>query len=81
MSSIYQDAINVKILFIAFCIAMVRYAINEDSTSSLIILEYTPKTSKIKTSLLKAIKLLIALKNISSAKSSLMLGILVMITE
>lgn len=62
-----------------FCIAIICYIIDKDKTSYLIILKYISKTNKIKHSLSGHIELYIALNDIYSAKSSSILGILVII--
>ena len=53
-----------RTLFIAFRIAMAYCIIDGDNASSSVILRYAPETSRVKTSSLGSIKLLIALKDI-----------------
>lgn len=78
---IYWDIVYFWTLLIVFYIVMTYYIIDWDGISCLIILEYTPKTSRVKTTLLEPTKLLIALKNIWNAKLSSILRILVEIIE
>lgn len=76
-----QNAVHFRISFIAFFLIIICFVINKDGSSCLIILKYILKTSRIKTSLLGPTKLLIVLKNILSAKSDSIPGILVIIIE
>ena len=75
------DAMYFQTLFIAFCIAIAYCILGEDGISYSVILRYTPKTSKIGTSLFGSIKLLIALKDIWSAKLGSMPGISIVIIK
>ena len=76
-----QDAVHFQTSSIAFCLAMARWVMDGDDASSSVILGYTPKTSKRKTSLLRPTELLMILKDIWNAKSGLMPRILLVIIE
>lgn len=71
--------INLWTALIAFYIAKAYYIINKRDASCLVIFKQASKINIIRTSPLGLIKLLISLKNINSAKSSLMSGLLVVI--
>ena len=60
---------------------MACLVIDGDGESYSVILEYAPKINRVGTSSLGPIESLVALKNVSSAKSSSMLGILVVIIK
>lgn len=60
---------------------MIRYQIEGDNEYSSVILRYISKINKIKTSPLRPTELLIALKNLWYAKSSLLLGIRIITIE
>lgn len=62
-------------------ITMACWVIDEDSASSSVIPEYAAKTSRVGTSLLWPIKLLITLNHFWKAKLDLMPGVLVVIME
>lgn len=76
-----QDVMHFWTSSIAYLIAMTCWVIDEDGVSSLVILEYAPKTNKVRTSLLEPTKLLMVLKDIWSDKLGLMPEILVLIIE
>lgn len=61
--------------------ATARYVINGNSASYSFIIKYIPKISKVETTLFGPSKLLIALKDISNAKSNYILRILVIRIE
>lgn len=60
----YWNAVNFRILFIAFHMTIAYCMINRNNASCLVILGYAPKINRLGTSLLGPIELLIALKDI-----------------
>lgn len=61
--------------------AIICRVIDRNGLSYLVILRYKPKTSRVETSSLTPIKLLIALKDVRSTKLSLMLRISIVMIE